>query len=276
MLELYNFSQSTCSQKVRICLAEKKLDWVDRRLVSKDRHHISPEYLKLNPNGVVPTLVHDGAPVIESSVIVQYLDDVFPDPRLTPGDPKTVAQMRAWVIFVEQVPTPAVRYPSFQHGGLMQKFQAMSRKEFEATIVRRPLKSRFYRRMGQMGFPQEDIDDALDDIRKTVCRMEIMLRGSNPWLLGEQYTIADICVAPLIDRMQDMGYSGLWEADLPHVTGWLRRMKARPAYTTTFYWGSRLSEQYPDIAHAHGEEIVRALQRSSGSPSVSTTISSAI
>src|SRR5438128_2074919 len=103
MLELYNFSQSTCSQKVRICLAEKAIDWIDHRLVSKDRHHISPEYLKLNPNGVVPTLVHDGTPVIESSVIVQYLDDVFREPRLTPDDPKLVAWMRAWLVFVDQV-----------------------------------------------------------------------------------------------------------------------------------------------------------------------------
>ncbi|MPZ41156.1 MAG: hypothetical protein GEU95_24535 [Rhizobiales bacterium] len=90
MLELYNFSQSTCSLKVRICLAEKKLEWTDRRLVSKDHDHLAEWYLKLNPNGVVPTLVHDRVPIIESSVIVQYLDDVFPlkfrSARLTPWD----------------------------------------------------------------------------------------------------------------------------------------------------------------------------------------------
>ena len=127
MLELYNFSQSTCSQKVRICLAEKKLDWLDRRLLSKERHHISQEYLKLNPNGVVPTLVHDGVPIIESSVILQYLDDAFPEPPLAPRDPKTAARMRAWLAFFDQVPTPAVRYPSFQYGGLIKKFQTICR-----------------------------------------------------------------------------------------------------------------------------------------------------
>ena len=242
MIELYNFSQSTCSQKVRICLAEKNIDWIDRRLVSKDRYHISPEYLKLNPNGVVPTLVHDGTPIIESSVIAQYLDDVFPGVKLSPVDHKLVARMRAWLSFVDQVPTPAVRYPSFQYGGLIKKFQEMSPEEFERSITRRPLKSRFYRRMGQNGFPLEDIDNALDDIRKTVLRMEFMLKDMGPWLLGETYSLADICVAPLIDRMDDLGYAGLWESDLPGVTNWFSRMAGRYAYSATFYAGSRLSE----------------------------------
>jgi glutathione S-transferase len=196
-------------------------------------HHITPEYLRLNPNGVVPTLVHDGVPIIESSVIAQYLDDMFPERSLSPRDPQTLAAMRAWLAFVDQVPTPAVRYPSFQYGGLIRKFQAMSPEEFDASIARRPLKSRFYRRMGQAGFPQEDIDDALDDMRKTVSRMESMLAAGGPWLMGEQYTLADICVAPLIDRIENLGYSGLWQ-DLPRVTDWLHRIKARPAYLSTF------------------------------------------
>lgn len=264
MLELYNFAQSTCSQKVRICLAEKELPWVDRRLVSKDRYHITPEYLRLNPHGVVPTMVHDGVPIIESSVIAQYLDDMFPERSLSPRDPQTLAAMRAWLAFVDQVPTPAVRYPSFQYGGLIRKFQAMSPEEFDASIARRPLKSRFYRRMGQAGFPQEDIDDALDDMRKTVSRMESMLAAGGPWLMGEQYTLADICVAPLIDRIENLGYSGLWQ-DLPRVTDWLHRIKARPAYLSTFYAGARLSDQYPDIDYGPEfriDEVMRTLARS--------------
>ena len=83
MLELYNFPPSTCSLKVRICLAEKGLEWVDHRLDSRDGDHLKPEYLKLTPNGVVPTLIHDGNVIIDSSVICEYLDEVFPEIRLT-------------------------------------------------------------------------------------------------------------------------------------------------------------------------------------------------
>ncbi|MYZ47487.1 glutathione S-transferase family protein [Propylenella binzhouense] len=247
MLELYNFAQSTCSLKVRIVLHEKGLDWEDRRLVSKNHDHLSDWYLKLNPNGVVPTLVHDGVPVIESSVIVQYLDEVFPAVPLVSDDAVGRARMRAWLAFVDAVPTPAVRYPSFQFGGLRRKFETMTPEQFAENAKRRPLKSSFYEKMGQGGFPQADVDKALEDIRKTAARMDRMFDESGgPWLLGERYTLADICVAPLIDRMEDLGLAALW-ADRPRVAEWLAGIQARPAYQKAFYEGSRLSEIYPDI-----------------------------
>lgn len=248
MLELYNFAQSTCSLKVRIGLAEKRLAWIDRRLVSKNHDHLSDWYLKLNPNGVVPTLIHDGTPIIESSVILQYLDDAFPDISLSPFGAISLAEMRAWLVFVDQVPTPAVRYPSFQYGGLRLKFQAMSADEFAASARQRPLKAEFYRKMGQDGFPDEDIARALDDVCKTAVRMDRMLeKNRGPWLLGEKFTLADVCVAPLLDRMEDLGFANLWEEAYPAVADWLARIQQRPAYRQAYYEGSRLSEIYPQL-----------------------------
>src|SRR3954469_15006372 len=87
MLKLYNAPHSTCSQKVRICLAEKNLPFEDIRLdLGKGKDQLKPEYLKLNPNGVVPTLVDDGHVIIDSSVICEYLDEKYPAPSLSPGD----------------------------------------------------------------------------------------------------------------------------------------------------------------------------------------------
>lgn len=260
MLELYNFAQSTCSLKVRIALAEKGIAWEDRRLVSRDNDHLSDWYLKLNPNGVVPTLVHDGVPIIESSVIVQYLDEAFPEHPLTPPDPVGRARMRAWLAFVDAVPTPAVRYPSFQFGGLRRKFQALSEEEFAELARKRPLKAAFYEKMGRDGFPEAEVEKALADIRKTTTRMEAMLRdGGGPWLLGEDYTLADIAVAPLLDRMEDLGLAHLWEDDQPLVADWLARIQARPAYREAYYHGCRLSEQHPDIVP--GREAARQGRR---------------
>jgi len=85
-LELYNFPASTCSLKVRICLAEKKLDWVDHRLSPSSTDHLAPEYLKINPNGVVPTLLHDGDAILDFSVIIEYFDEVFQGVKLTATD----------------------------------------------------------------------------------------------------------------------------------------------------------------------------------------------
>jgi glutathione S-transferase len=91
--------------------------------------HLKPEYLKLNPNGVVPTLVHDGAPIIDSSVICEYLDEVFPQRSTTPPDAFGRAQMRAWQRYIEEVPTPATRYAGVGKPALQQyhRFQTNSR-----------------------------------------------------------------------------------------------------------------------------------------------------
>lgn len=252
MLELYNFPQSTCSQKVRICLAEKGLEWVDHRMISAKHDHLKADYLKLNPNGVVPTLIHDGVPIIESSVILQYLDDAFPEVRLAPEDLKEKAKMRAWLTYFDLVATPAVRYPSFNFGGLIQKFQKMTDEEFNDLAKQRPTKSEQYRKMGRSGFSDDEIARAVGDIRKTVLRMENALGDPGPWLMGTQYTLADICVAPLLDRMEDLGYAALWDEDLPKVTEWLARIQARPAYKQTYYPGTRNSEIYPDLHLGRG------------------------
>ncbi len=264
MLELYNFAQSTCSLKVRICLAEKNIPWTDRRLVSRDNDHLSDWYLKLNPNGVVPTLVHDGVPIVESSVIIQYLDDAFPGLPLSPPDHLGRARMRAWLSFVDLVPTPAIRYPSFQYGGLLRKHRNLTPDEFAESVKRRPVKAWFYERMGQSGFPPEDMARAFEDVRKTALRMEAMLAEGGPWLMGEQYGLADIAVAPLIDRMQDLGFAALWE-ERPLVSDWLARIQDRPAFRTAYYHGSRLSELHPDLG------LGRSVRRSpeTGEPLVS-------
>jgi glutathione S-transferase len=244
-LELYNFPMSTCSQKVRIVLAEKGLDWVDRRIESGE--HLKPEYLALNPNGVVPTLVHDGAPIIDSSVICEYLDEVFPQMPMCPPDALGRAKMRAWLRYIEEVPTPAVRYPSFNRV-LVKNLQKMSKAEFDRAADKRPLRKHFYHRMGQMGFPKEDIDAAFDDLHQTYERIEQALaRSGGPWIMGQQFTLVDVCLIPTIDRMEDLGYAAGWERAQPRMTGWWSRIKQRPSFKATYYKGARFSDAYAEL-----------------------------
>ena len=96
MLVLYHSGLTTCSRQVRHCLREKGLPYQSRYINLLRFEHLSPAYLKLNPNGVVPTLVHDGHVVINSACINEYLDEAFPQPRLSPTDPKDRARMRYW------------------------------------------------------------------------------------------------------------------------------------------------------------------------------------
>ncbi|WP_315831748.1 glutathione S-transferase family protein [Bradyrhizobium prioriisuperbiae] len=245
MLTLYNNAYSTCSQKVRLCLHEKALDWDDRQINFRLQEHLAPEYLKLNPNGVVPTLVHDGSPVVDSSVIMEYLDEVFPDTPMTPRDPVARGQMRAWMRYFEEVPTVAVRFPSFNQA-FVRHFRELDETEFNGAADARPLRKHFFQQMGQQGFSKRDVRNALERFRNTAVRMDTALQDGRPWLLGDQLTIADACVAPLFDRMDDLGLAWLWERQL-HTAGWLDRYRARPAYGATFYERTRLSSIYPDL-----------------------------
>src|ERR1700681_1656616 len=96
MFTLYNAPQSTCSQRVRFVLNAKSLPFSEVKLNLLAGDQVKPDYLKLNPNGVVPTLDHDGKIVIDSCVIMEYLDEVFPQGEdFTPHDPVVRAWMRA-------------------------------------------------------------------------------------------------------------------------------------------------------------------------------------
>ena len=245
-LELYNFPASTCSLKVRICLAEKKLKWIDHSFKPSENKHLTPKYLKLNPNGVVPTLVHAGNPIVDSSVILEYLEEKFPEPRLTPSQTLEVAHMRSWLRYFEEKATPAVRFPTFNRI-LIRNYENLTDEEFEHEAQIRPLKTDFYRKMGKDGFSDDEIKKAVHDFTQTIDRMENELLDGRDWLLGGLYTLADICVAPLIDRMEDLGYAHIWENRCPNVTRWFRQIKARPAYEKAYYLGSRYSEVFSEI-----------------------------
>jgi glutathione S-transferase len=242
MLKLYNAAHSTCSQKVRLCLAEKNLPFEDIKLdLGKAKEHLRPEYLKINPNGVVPTLVDAVHTIVDSSVICEYLDEKYPQIRLSPEDLVERAKMRAWMRFLEEVPTAAVRVPSFNMG-FLPRYEGMDRTTFEDVESDvRPIRKQFYRRMGTSGFKSEDVQASLDQIANTCARMSAALE-TGPWLLGEQYSLADIIVTPLIDRMADLGMAYIWQDSFPRVTDWYARMQARPAFKQTFYPGTRMSE----------------------------------
>ena len=203
MLELYNSPVSTCSQKVRLVLAEKDIAWQDRRVSFAKHEHISHWYLKLNPKGVLPTLVHDGRAVLDSSVIGEYLEDVFPDKPLRPKDALDRAHMRAWRQFIDEVPTPAIRPPSFNAAfGVI--WSHMSDEEFDRYVERLPLRKHFYRRMGRQGFPNEDIQASLDQLEMTLERMERVLEQTR-WNRVKAAKLLKISYRALLYKIKQVG-----------------------------------------------------------------------
>ena len=243
--KLYNAPQSTCSQRVRFVFNGKKLPFDEVKLNLLEGDQLKPDYLKLNPNGVVPTLDHDGAIIIDSLVIAEYLDEVAPENSFTPDDPLRRARMRALMHFIDEMPAAAVRVPTFNLA-FLPSFQKMSREAFMEMAESKPVRREFMLTMGQTGFPKTEMDAALSRLRRTYERMDAEIeRSGGPWLLGRQITLADVAVMPSLVRIHDLGMPD-WQ-DLPRVATWFDNIRAHPAFNPTYYHGSLLSERFPHL-----------------------------
>jgi glutathione S-transferase len=239
-LRLYNWPTSTCSQKVRLVLAEKGLEFEDVRLNPQQSEHLSDWYLKLNPNGVVPTLTHGPLVIIDSSVIAEYIDEVFREAPLSPSDAYGRAKMRAWRQFIDEVPTAAIRVPSY-NGYIVHLWKHVPPGEFEKLVEKRTIRRQFYRELGQRGSTAEKEHESIEMLRETIIRMDKSLRQTS-WIVGEQFTLADIALVPTLIRMSDIGLGDLWK-DFPTIESWLRRVQQRPSFQKAFYEGSRFSQR---------------------------------
>jgi glutathione S-transferase len=123
MLTLYDFGNSVCCQKVRITTRAKGLSWEPVKVDLFKTEQYDPKYLKLNPKGVVPTLVHNGKPLIESTLICEYIDETFKQPPyLIPVEPWRQSRMRLWSKMVDEG----------LHDGVTEiSFSAMSRERMK-------------------------------------------------------------------------------------------------------------------------------------------------
>jgi len=214
MLELYTHPMSPCAQKVRIVLAEKQLPWKAYHVDLAQKENLKPEYLKLNPLGVVPTLLHDGKPVIESSIICEYLDDAFPEHRLTVQDDYARSQMRFWMKHVDVKLHPAcgaLQWPLVMRSSMLEK-SAEERQKLLDKIPEKPRRER-QKRLVEMGLEAPDVIDAVSVYRKTILLMEQALK-KNSWIVAEQFTLADLCLAPYFQTVQQFGWQQLF-ADCP-------------------------------------------------------------
>ncbi len=229
MLELYHDWRSFCSIKVRLCMAEKGLTWESRVVDLMKLEHTTPDYLALNPNGVVPTLVHDGVPIHESTLINEYLDEVFPEPALMPQDPVDRARARFWVKFEDDVLHPAIRPATF---ALMMSPELAGRSdaELDELVAKHPNKKRAeeYRKAARETVDPAKVEAATNTIVSALKRMERRL-AEVAWLGGDRFSLADIAAAPFIDRLEELNLTGLWDGH-PAIRDWIKRTKARPGY----------------------------------------------
>ena len=231
---LYHGLASTCSKKVRLALFEKGLPFESRLLDLQKFEQHAPEYLALNPNGVVPTLVHRGSPIIESSVIIEYLDDAFPQFPLRPFDALARAQMRLWTKFSDEVAYKAVYAPTWE---ILSKRASASFAEdkLQDVLARIPTKERRNRweTVARNGFTDDEMRDAYDKMRQCLDRIEAAL-AYGPWLAGEAYSLGDIAMIPFIDRIRNLRPEFMPANAFPRLTAWEATLRARPAFDRAF------------------------------------------
>lgn len=225
MLELYHNINSVCAQKVRVALAEKGLEY-EEHLIDLRGGQFDPAYMKLNPNAVVPTLVHDGRPVIESSVILYYLEEAFPKPPLMPQDPHQRAAVRLYNKLIDEYVHNSCTILTFATA-FRPWFAGLTGEQIEARLAKSPSKKRteYKRDVALHGLDSKFVREALEHHLRLLKMMDAALERG-PWLAGEQFSLADAAVIPYILRLDLLKLKRLLA---PRVEAWYQRMRARPS-----------------------------------------------
>lgn len=225
-LHLFHFALSNCSQRVRLALEEKGLAWTSHHVNLVANEHVTSDYQRINPHGVVPTLVHDGRVVIESNDILLYLDVHFPEPPLQPREEDELRRMNHWIRHSGDF-QPTIKVLS--HELLFRPFRTVGDDEIALyeSKHRDPALVAFLRDYAENGAAwRERVAGAKTELRSALDSLEKAL-GENPWLSGTRYGLADISWVVNLNRLQQA------QVDLspwPRFAEWGQRSMARAAF----------------------------------------------
>ena len=258
MIALYHADMSTCAQKVRLAMAEKGLDWESHLFNLRHRDQHQPDYLKLNPNGVVPTLVDDGTVIIESTVICEYLDDAYPNPTLRPVAPAERARMRQWTKWLDEV---LHYYTGVLSGSIAFRHQHLARPkdELKAYIdgIPDPKRRERQRQQIELGMDAPQFTEAVLTFDKFVTDLEGQLKQTE-WMAGNSYSLAEIGYTPYLIRLDELQLWS-WMDDKPLVTNLYERIKARPNFKAGYLdWKN---QPYVDLMAEKGAEAWPRIQK---------------
>ncbi|NNE86721.1 MAG: glutathione S-transferase family protein [Silicimonas sp.] len=231
MLKLYNAGTSVCSVKARIGLAEKGLAWEDELLVLPNGDQYKPAYLKLNPNGVVPTLVDGDTVVIESSVILQYIDAFFDGPQLMPQGKALQAETLVWLLRCVEI-HQAINTMSFATANRERILNSKSPAEIDALIAAMPNPRLAAKRRDliENGSDSAHLEADFYVLKRVFDDMNTAL-STREWMNGDSFGMTDIALLAYIDRLDRIAMSGMWESRTPRIGAWLDAGRARPSYS---------------------------------------------
>ena len=231
-LVLYDAAGVPSPRRVRMCLIEKGLPftvkWLNLALMDQKQAW----YLKLNPTGLVPTLVHGEKALYESNVINEYLDALSPNPPLVPEDAWGQAQMRMWFAFEGDFAKPFRDAVYETMGKERLKSTGMTPEKLKAEIGNRtsnPFYARFATKVLTAPRDDELIEDRKFLLFEKMEQMEERLSDGRTWLCGDRFTLADIALAPRVDMFSVIGVADFYQR-YPRIGEFMARVKARPSW----------------------------------------------
>jgi glutathione S-transferase len=263
-LELYHHNISVCAQKVRLVLAEKSIDWIGHHIDLVTGEQTDPAYLAIHPKGLVPALVHDGRAIIESTLICEYLDEVFPEPPMRPVDLVERARMRRWARLPDDGWHLACGSVSFAAAFARQIRANYDEAGFADRLAAMPDPARAerQRQILEHRFEVPFVQDAVRYQDRALADMEARLTES-PWLAGDMYSLAEACIIPYVERLDRLGLSPMWQNARPHVADWFDRAQARPNYAEaiTAFAPHGIDDQLKDRGEGVWDEVAPILDQ---------------
>ena len=263
MLKLYHADTAVCAAKVRLTLVEKALPW-DSELLNLGRgDQFLPNYLALNKNGVVPTLLHDGKLITESTVINEYLDETFPELPLRPTQSFDRARMHLWTKREDTI-HDAINTLSvvlYFRTGLLQKSPEEQAERY--NLIPSSSRREKWRELLEHGLTSPHFAEALYRFARLLTDMEEVLLNER-WLVGESLSLADIGLLSFFYRLELLNCSGMWREHFPHVTRWFEQFKKRESFAVAIanYISQSRRDDFLSISAPFEIDVMRAFQSS--------------
>ncbi len=258
-IELYHYMESICSERVRMTLYEKNIDnWTDHQIHLFKDEQFDPEYLKINPKAQVPTLVHNGHIVRESSNICTYIDDAFPGGnKLKPDSLQQQSDLREWVKHTDETLYPSVSSLSFSMV-FRERLNAMGEEAREAHFSKQRDIERTHRQRACVadGNSSPYVLRAVVAWEKMMSGIEARLEIGGPWIMGDQFTLAEISIGPFIMRIQDLQLLPIWMENRPLTKAWWARIQQRPSFAKAeVSVGAEHEKAYKQAGDKYGADI---------------------
>jgi glutathione S-transferase len=225
-VHLLHYGVSQCSQRVRLALSEKGVPWISHPIDLTRGENTTDWYQSINPNAVVPTLVHDGVVIIESTDIIEYIDQRFSGPALTPDDEATRALIVDWLRLSNDC-KPAIRLLSFEF--LFKQGVRMPARRLEN--YRNQVKYNhdlvaFREQFSRGKFSRRDFCDAASVFHEALLRIERQLSRTR-YLAADEFTLADISWVGDLHRLDLMKFP---IDRYPRAARWFRTCRDRKSF----------------------------------------------